>query len=413
MAAIYVEAENPMVARSGNRLGGIARTLHRNGHYLLSCLLVLIVIPAFKATGLQLSVSWQRLIPLYWVGFAAHSIVAAVILAIIGLPSQVTVRPVWARFAAQKPRLIIFVPFVVWAFWKFGIYLGILWISIALVSTEIYDRSEGNVRSIARPLGSVILPAIYLFGGLLLVFAYNDVIAAVKDMGRYDWLFLRADSYILHGGTVSNLVRKASLTLSPRTFAFAELMYYRMFDQVGAAIVLISLSQGAKRGLQLVGTMLTAYYMALAIFYFWPSMGPFYTCPDHFAHFPHWLKTYDFQRTFIANAKLMSSQYKSLSKVNTDYFIAFPSLHIALPVIVLWYLRRWKRIVLCLIAYDIILIPAIILLEWHYVVDLLGGIAVALIAILVNHFPDERSQQEQSETRARVEALKAEPALSV
>ena len=369
-------------------LGGLVRTLRANGHYFLSCVLALAVIPAFRAAGLHLAINWQRLIPLYCVGFAAHAILAAVILAIIGLPSKITVRPVWAHFAARKARLLIFAPFVVWAFWKLGIHLALIWISIALVSTEIYDRSEGKLRTVARPFGSVILPAMYLFGGLVLVFAYNDVIAAVKDMSGYDWFFLKADSYLLHGETISDLVRKASLTLSPRTFAFAETMYYRMFDQVGAAIILISLWQGAKRGLQFVGTMLTAYYMALVIFYFWPSMGPFYTCPDHFVHFPHWLKTYDFQRTFIANAKLMSSQYKSLSKVNTDYFIAFPSLHIALPIIVLWFMRRWRRIVICLVAYDIILIPAILLLEWHYVVDLLGGISVAVIAIFLNRLPD-------------------------
>src|SRR5213080_2307716 len=116
MAGICVEAENPPVARSRMQLGGVARTLRHNGHYFLSCLLALTVIPAFKASGLHLSVSWQRLIPLYWVGFAAHSILAAVILAIIGLPSKITVRPVWARFAAQKARLVIFLPFVVWAF---------------------------------------------------------------------------------------------------------------------------------------------------------------------------------------------------------------------------------------------------------------------------------------------------------
>jgi hypothetical protein len=387
MAAIYVVAENPTVAGSRMQLGGLVRTLRANGHYFLSCLLALAVFPAFHVGGLHLSINWQRLIPLYWVGFAARSILAAVIMAIIGLPSKLTVRPVWARFEGQKGRLVIFIPFAVWAFWKFGIYLGLLWISIAVVSTEIYDRGEGDVRKIARPFGSVLLPAMYLFGGLVLVFAYNDAIAAMKNIGGYDWFFLRADSYLLHGSSVSDLVRKASLTISPRTFAFAETMYYRMFDQVGAAIVLITLCQGTKRGLQFVGTMLTAYYMALVIFYFWPSMGPFYTCPDHFIHFPHWLKTFDFQKTFIANAKLMSTPNKSLSKVNTDYFIAFPSLHIALPIIVLWFMRHWKRIVLCLVVYDMILIPAILLLEWHYVVDLLGGIAVAFIAIFINRFP--------------------------
>lgn len=399
--------------KSRTHLGKGIRSLRDNSHYILSCLLLVAAIPAFKAAGLHLSVGWERLVPLYWVGFAAHSTLAAVILAIIGLPLKATIKPVCARFAAQKGRLVIFVPFVVWAFWKFGTYLGLLWISIALVSTEIYDRSEGNLRTIAKSFVSVMLPAAYLFAGLLFVFAYNDVIAAVKDMGAYDRFFLRADSYLLHGSTISDLVRNASSNLSPRTFAFAETMYYRMFDQVGAAIVLITLCQGTKRALQFVGTMLTAYYMALVIFFFWPSMGPFYTCPDHFVHFPHWLKTYEFQRTFITNAKLMSTQYKSFTKVNTDYFIAFPSLHIALPVIVLWFMRRWKRIVLCLVVYDIVLIPAILLLEWHYVVDLLGGIAVALIAISVNHFPDERFKQEQAEERLIGDSLQTEPALSL
>jgi hypothetical protein len=413
MAAICVEAESPTVRSSRIHLVALVRTLRANGHYLLSALLVLAVLPAFKVSGLHLSVSWERLIPLYWVGFAAHSTLAAVTLAIIGLPLKTTMRPIWARFAAQKERLLIFVPFVMWAFWKFGIYLGLLWISIALVSTEIYDRSEGNLRTIARPLGSVMLPAMYLFGGLLLVFAYNDVIAATKDMGAYDWVFLRADSYLLHGGTISDLVRKASFSLSPRTFAFAETMYYRMFDQVGAAIVLIALCQGAKRGLQLVGTMLTAYYLALGIFYFWPSMGPFYTCPDHFIHFPHWLKTFDFQRTFIANAKLMATPNKSLSKVNTDYFIAFPSLHIALPIIVLWFMRRWKRIVLFLTLYDIILIPAILLLEWHYIVDLIGGIVVAVIAIFINYSRYDPCAHEHAGAPTVSNVLKTEPALSL
>ena len=386
---------------------GVERT-RAEGHYFLSCLLPIAVVPAFSAAGLHLAINWQRLIPLYWVGLAARSILAVVILALIGLPSRLTIKPVWAHFSAQKPRLIIFGVFAVWALWKFGVYLGLVWISVALVSTELNDRSEGNFRKLARQAGSVILPAMYFFGGLILVFAYNDLIAAVKDPGGFDWLFLRADSYVLHGGTISDLARKAS----PRVLAFAEIIYYRMFDQVGAAIFLIPVCQGTKRGLQFVGTMLTAYYMALMLFYLWPSMGPFYSCPDHFVHFPHWLKTYDFQRTFIANAKLLSSQYKGFSRVNTDYFIAFPSLHIALPVIVLWFMRRWKRIVLCLVLYDIILIPAILLLEWHYVVDLMGGIAVAVIAILANGVRGDFSIDEQFGASPTANVLKTEPALS-
>jgi hypothetical protein len=412
MVASCVQAENHRVERARVQLADVLKAIRINGHYFLSCLLALAIIPAFKAAGLGFSVSWHRLISLYWVGLAAHSILAAVVFAVIGLPSRLTVKPFLSRFTAQKGRLLIFAPFVVWAFWKFGIYLGLIWISIAVVSTELYDRSEGNLLTVARRIGSVVVPALYLFAGLILVFAYNDVIAATKDIGAYDWVFLKTDSYLLHGNTISNLVHLASAKLSPRMFIFAETMYYRMFDQVGAAIILVSAYQGTRRGLRLVGTMLTAYYIAIIFFYFWPSMGPFYTCRDHFVHFPHWLKTYDFQRTFIANAKLMLG-HKGPLQVNTDYFIAFPSLHIALPIIVLWFMRRWKPIVWCLVALDVVLVPAILVLEWHYVVDLLGGIVVAITAIFLNHFPDAPSEHKQVGAQSSAEALRNEPALSV
>jgi hypothetical protein len=408
MAADCVESENSS-ARLSKVWHGVTRLLRNKGHYIISCLLAIASIPGFKAAGLHLSINWQRLIPMYWVGLGTRSILAAAILAVIGLPSKIVVKPVWEHFAAQKPRLIIFGSFVVWVFWKFGIYLGLVWIAVALVSTEIYDRSEGKLLRVAMPLGSVILPAMYLFAGLIIVFVYNHLIVSIRDPGGYDWLFLKMDSYLLHGGTISDLARKASLRLSPRTFAFAEIVYYRMFDQVGAAILLVSVCQGVKRGLRLVGTMLTTYFIALLVFYLWPSMGPFYTCPDHFGHFPQWLVTYGSQQNLISNVKFMSGQYRALGQINTDYFIAFPSLHIALPIIVLWFMRRWKRIVWFLVVYDIVLIPAILLLEWHYVVDLIGGAAVAVIGIWINDPSERAAIREQRDVSALPTLLKDEP----
>jgi len=58
-------------------------------------------------------------------------------------------------------------------------------------------------------------------------------------------------------------------------------------------------------------------------------------------------------------------------------------MHIAQPVIALWYLRKFKRIIPLLIAYDILLIASILILNWHYFVDILGGIVVAAVAVLL------------------------------
>jgi hypothetical protein len=53
------------------------------------------------------------------------------------------------------------------------------------------------------------------------------------------------------------------------------------------------------------------------------------------------------------------------------------------PLIVLWFLRRWKRMVAVLAVYDVFLVPAILMLEWHYFVDMLGGIAIAAVVIWI------------------------------
>jgi L-lactate permease len=73
--------------------------------------------------------------------------------------------------------------------------------------------------------------------------------------------------------------------------------------------------------------------------------------------------------------------------ISTDYFIAFPCMHIAQPLIVMWFMRRWKRILIVLCAYDCLLILSILLLEWHYLVDIIGGILVAGIAIAITDPP--------------------------
>ena len=51
------------------------------------------------------------------------------------------------------------------------------------------------------------------------------------------------------------------------------------------------------------------------------------------------------------------------------------------PLVVLWFLRDSKRIVALLTAYDLVLVVAILLLQQHYVIDLIGGVLVAVLAV--------------------------------
>ncbi len=60
-----------------------------------------------------------------------------------------------------------------------------------------------------------------------------------------------------------------------------------------------------------------------------------------------------------------------------------PSFHLAQPLIAAWYLRRWRRASWIVFGYCMLLVPAIVTLRWHYIVDLLGGLAVTAIAVWI------------------------------
>ena len=155
-----------------------------------------------------------------------------------------------------------------------------------------------------------------------------------------------------------------------------------MFPQIGAAMILLAVCDGKKRALQYVGTILLAYYFALALFYLWPSQGPYYLCPEHFSRFPAALQAYGIQKALIVHA-LACWHHEPLASISTDYFIGLPCMHVVQPLVVLWFVRRWRRMAIALAAYDLVLVAAIVLLEWHYVTDILAGIIVAALAIAV------------------------------
>jgi hypothetical protein len=129
-----------------------------------------------------------------------------------------------------------------------------------------------------------------------------------------------------------------------------------------------------------VGTILTGYFLALVCFYLWPSHGPYYLCPGHFSSLPDKLSVYAAQQTLLLRAQALW-QGRGVDSIGTDYFIAFPCMHIAQPLIVMWFLRGWRRVVLALLLLDVLLTVSILLLEWHYLVDLPGGVAIAALAI--------------------------------
>ena len=182
----------------------------------------------------------------------------------------------------------------------------------------------------AKALTSIVLPATYLFCVFILAFSYNDVIATIRFDGVYDALLNRMDSWLLGGATVADLSHRASNA----QFKWLELIYFGMFPQVGACLFIVALREGRTRAMQFIGAIATAYFMGLAFFYLVPATGPFYL--SALRHDGGYVG--EGQMIFV-NMLNRFVEHRRLSIIGTDYFIAFPCLHITQPLVVLWFLR--------------------------------------------------------------------------
>jgi hypothetical protein len=361
------------------------RISFRDLHYAISALLALALIPLLVKLNLPVDFDWAKLASAYWLVLAAQSIFVSTLLYLIGSPARETWVPAIQRLRQNKARIVFWLVYFVILFWQLTWVKALVLTVDTIAILELRERLKP--RDYRKALWAVFLPAGYLFAGFLLVFACNDIILSVRFFGTADAMFNAMDKWLLRGAGVSSLCHWAVHTFPVSFFRFLEFIYFGMFAQIGAALLLSSLYYGKARGLRFVGTILIAYYLALALFYVWPSQGPYYLCSIHFSDFPNTLQVYATQKQSIVNSQSLWNHVR-IPRISTDYYIAFPCMHIAQHLIALWFLRGWKRIAIVLAVYDVLLLAAILLLEWHYVVDILGGVLVAFVAIALTDSRD-------------------------
>ncbi|MGA7382592.1 MAG: phosphatase PAP2 family protein [Terriglobales bacterium] len=348
-------------------------------HYWASSLLALALVPLLRGRGLPVSFDWASLLSAYWLVLAAQSIFVATLLYLIGGARAETLAPFLQRIRREKVRIALALLFFLILLFAFSWLKALILTVDAVAILEFRERLKHT--AFQKAALSVLIPAIYLFAGFLLVFAYNDIILSVRFYGATDVAFNALDKWLLGGTSVSDLCHWAVRRFPVSFFHFLEFIYFGMFPQIGAALILNGACSGKKRALQFAGTILAAYYLALMLFFLWPSQGPYYLCPTHFSTFPASLKAYAVQKASIANSRALWN-HSRIRQISTDYYIAFPCMHIAQPLVVMWFLRPWRRMLVALAFYDLLLLAAIVLLEWHYIVDIFGGVLVAGLAIV-------------------------------
>jgi hypothetical protein len=203
-------------------------------------------------------------------------------------------------------------------------------------------------------------------------------------------MYLRLDSILLLGSSVSEIAHIVMGQLPVFFYRILEGIYFGMFAQLGAGIFLIAAAYGKRRSLAYVGTLLTAYYLALLVFFVWPAGAPVAACENHFSRFPESTALYNVQRADVDKPRLLFSR-TATPAIDTDYYIPLPCMHITLPLIMLWFVRKWRRMFAVLLVYDAMLFVSILLLEQHYLIDLIAGVIAAAVAIALVQVPGKET----------------------
>ena len=334
-------------------------------HYWLTAALTLLLIPVCSAARLHIgSLSY---VPGFMIGWIAQSIIWAALLYQFGVPSAWTeLRRNWKRLlvALEVPLLVI----PLFAFVAHNLEIGILISTIGVIVLEFWYRHGGR-----KAAASVLLPWTYLAFGIQLAFLYNSAIVSARQFNLYDPFFQRLDMLLFHI-SVSGISRASSLLYTP-----AEMIYYAIGGVMGAGLLFLCLAGDRRAAFQMSGAILLSYYFSLVVFYIWPSHGPYSLAGWSF---PPGMITGTIQRVSYANAAALY-HHAGWSDPALGYFVAFPSVHVAQPFIAGWFLRRWKGVSLIIFGYCALLVPAILILRWHYFVDIVAGLGIAALAIAI------------------------------
>ena len=213
-----------------------------------------------------------------------------------------------------------------------------------------HDRVRDVILAIAWAVALTLLS-----GPLVEIAARSRLPLADRSLARID---------LIQTAAVVNWFRRSSLL----TFLSA-VAYWVLLPLLVAAIVLPPLCSYRKAMQRFIVSGTVASLVTALIFAIWPAIGP-WTVEGYQA---------SQEQELTSTALLMlRAHHSDHSRPPTDAFVSFPSFHTILAIlaaIALWDVRkaRWVGLALC-IAVCI----ATVTTGWHYTVDVLAGIAVAL-----------------------------------
>jgi hypothetical protein len=349
--------------------------------YILVASMWLLTLPVFRLARLPYAFDLAALTKGYLM-LPLGAFIVAIMLAVLGLPLRATLLPFFRRIWSKKALVFLLAPAGFLLCLALGPGVGLIVFIEALALAELSQRYGERF---GRKLLDLLVPGVYLYFGLMAVFAFNHAIVGIRYGGTTDFTFNWLDS-VLFRANVSSIAHWSFHHIPLAIFKGFDFIYFSIWSRLGAALTLVAVLGTRRQAIQFVRNLLICYSMALLVFAMVPAKGPYSICAIHNDDYPKSLDSYSTQQELISRMKKLYAHTitEEVREVGVgDYYISFPSLHAALPIIALWFLRRWKRIQKLALFLYCLLLPALVFLGWHYIVDILGGWGVAALSIAV------------------------------
>lgn len=252
----------------------------------------------------------------------------------------------------------------------------------AIRRTPRGERSPGEVIGTLRrrwPAARLAVAAAVLAAYHLTYFAYHNLKSWNAFRTLRDEGLAQADNWLFLGHSPAVLLHDL---LGQGVATYALIGVYESFPTLVSIsfVAAVVWADHLRTGAVFVASMVWAWILGTVSYYLLPSLGPFDQSPGDFAGLPHTMVT-DTQATYMAERMHLLADphvHDAFAQIG-----AFASLHVAISSVIWLSVRAagytfWGRVLGVYVALTIV---ATIFIGWHYVMDDIAGLAIAVLAV--------------------------------
>jgi len=270
---------------------------------------------------------------------------------------------------------------------RIGLSLAIF-VALSLVDAAVRTPPpRRRLAAVARTLRQrwtarrLTLAASALLAYHLVYFCYHNLKSWDVLNRPRDTMLLRWDRAIFFGHDPAVLLHSL---LGQHDAAFVLLVIYESFSTLVSIsfVAAVVFTRRIRDGYVFIASAAWVWILGVGSYYLIPSLGPFHSAPRDFAGLPHTMVT-DTQARYLAQrAHLLAHPHASGAFAQVS---AFASLHVAMTCLILLMVRyyRLRAATWVMAAFLVGTIVATVYLGWHFAVDDVAGIVIALSGFLL------------------------------